>query len=59
VLHRSNHLHELQKVMGTRKLADSSTAIDLKSLIELAACAAGTSDRRYWCDDSHGRTPDL
>src|SRR5579872_1020174 len=29
VLHRSTHLHELRKVMGTSKLFDSSTALSI------------------------------
>ncbi len=34
--------------MGVSKTYDSSAAFDLKSLNELAACRAGTSNRRHW-----------
>jgi hypothetical protein len=34
--------------MGVSKAYDSSAAFDLKSLNELAACCAGTSNRRHW-----------
>jgi hypothetical protein len=44
--HSQNGRREgMRKVMGTSKLI-LYRFIDLKSLIELAACGAGTSDRR-------------
>jgi hypothetical protein len=43
----SNTFGELRKAMGTSKLMILVPLIDLKSLKELAACGAGTSDRRY------------
>jgi hypothetical protein len=43
----SNTFGELRKAMGTSKVMILVPLIDLKSLKELAACGAGTSDRRY------------
>jgi len=40
-------LWRLRKAMGTSKLMILVPLIDLKSPKELAACGAGTSDRRY------------
>jgi hypothetical protein len=40
--------YELRKVKGTSKFKTPVPALDLKFLFELAANAAGTSNRRHW-----------